>query len=137
MTLQKAPAAVAATEPEKKADARSVVKRVIVNRLNVSEDNQDLEIVVNDLGATNGRKSFFPGQEVELTLAQIGILKDAVERNHIDIPAASGIYSDENPISAAKRMFPGFIIRQNQNTGMLFAEKHRANYAIVETSQVL
>lgn len=134
MSTQKAPAAVAA--PISK-DPRKITKRVIVSRLNVDTENQDLEIVVNDLGAPSGRKSFFPGQEVDLSLVQIGILKDAVERNHIDIPAGSGVYEDSNPMDAARQMFPGFTIKQNSHTGGLYAEKHRPNYAIVEVSQVL
>lgn len=132
--VQRAPAAMSAPE---EIDPRKATKRVIVNRLNVADGNQDLEIVVNDLGVRNGRKAFFPGQEVELTLVQISILKDAVERNHIDIPAGSGIYSSDNPKSAAQQMYPGFTIKQNPHTGMLYAEKHRPNYSISESSRTL
>jgi len=136
MALQKAPAAVAAVET-KAADPRTVIKRVIVNRLNVDTENQDLEIVVNDLGGRNGRKAFSPGQEVDLTLVQISILKDAVERHHIDIGPDSGVYSEDNPVTAARRQFPGFTIKRHPITGMLYAEKHRPNYSITEVSQVL
>lgn len=128
---------VEALEVPSRTNPRSIVKKVIVNRLNVAEGNQDLEIVVNDLGVRNGRKAFFPGQEVELTLSQINILKEAVERNHIDIPAGSGVYSNDSPKNAAQQLYPGFIIKQNPHTGMLFAEKHRPNYSIVEVSTVL
>lgn len=136
MAHQTAPAAVAAVAP-KVVDPRKTFKRVIVNRLNVDTENQDLEIVVNDLGGHNGRKAFSPGQEVDLTLVQIGILKDAVERHHIDIGPDSGVYSESNPLNAARQQFPGFTIKQHPISGMLFAEKRRPNYSITEVSQVL
>jgi len=135
MVDQKAPAAVQAEVKE--LDARATFKRVVVNRLNVSENNQNLEIVVNDLGIKNGRKSFYPGQEVELSLAQIAILKDAVERNHIDIPTDSGAYSADNPVEAVKQLFPGFLVKQNKQTGLIYAEKHRPNYSVSEVSGIL
>jgi len=135
MADQKAPAAVQAEEPN--TDPRQIFKRVVVNRLNVDEKNQNLEIVVNDMGDVNGRAAFFPGQEVTLSMVQISILKDAVERNRIDIPAESGIYSSSNPREEAMRQFPGFRIMKNSASGELYAESHRPNYSIVEVGSIL
>jgi hypothetical protein len=134
--LKKTSAPAAITEEERKAveetDLRKILKKVIVNRLNVAEGNQDLVITVNDVGAPDGRKSFEPGQEVVLTQAQINILNEAVERNHIDIPAGSGIYQDDNPREKARQQYPGFVVGYNSKTGLIFVEKHRPNYAIIE-----
>lgn len=130
---QVAPSAVKAKE----TDPRKIVKRVIVNRLNVAEGNQDTEIVVNDMGVNNGRKSFFPGQEVELTMAQIEILKDAIDRTQIDIPAGSGIYESDNPIAAAKKAYPGFRAAVNSHTGLIYVEKHKPNYSISDVTDIM
>jgi hypothetical protein len=118
-------------------DPRSIFKKVVVNRLNVAEGNQDLEIIVNDIGIRTGRKAFYPGQEVELSLCQINILKDAVEKTHIDISPNSGVYAEDNPIQAAQRQFPGFKIMTNPHTGLLYAEKRRPNYSIVEVDSIV
>ena len=132
--VQKAPAAVKAVASK---DPRKIVKKVMVNRMNVDEKNQHLEIVVNDLGMAGGRKSFYPGQEVELTMVQINILKDAVERTRIDIPAGSGVYEAENPLMAARTQFPGFRAVSDRHTGMIYAERTRPNYTITEVGSFL
>lgn len=122
--------APAAVKAEVETDPRKQKYKVIVNRLNVAEGNQDLVIVVNDLGVVNGRISFYPGQEVELTQVQIDILKEAVEVNHIDIPPGSGVYSSVDPVAAVQAAHPGFVVKRNHRTGGLFAEKVRPNYSI-------
>lgn len=134
MTDQKAPAAVKAEVPK---DPRKIIKRVVVNRMNVDEKNQHLEIVVNDLGMANGRKSFYPGQEVDLTMVQINILKDAVERTRIDIPMNSGIYEADSPLQAARSQYPGFRAVTNKHTGMIYVERAKPNYTITEVGSFL
>lgn len=123
-----APAAV----ESKEKDPRKIVKRVIVHRTNVDQDNTNLIIVVNDLGVSNGRASFYPGQEVDLTLVQISILKEAVERQRIDIPLGSGIYESTDPVKAAANDNPGFRAAFDKASGTVYLEKLRPNYAIIE-----
>ena len=134
MTEQKAPAAVKVEAPK---DPRAIIKKVMVNRINVDEKNTHLEIVVNDLGSPTGRKAFFPGQEIELTLVQIGILKGAVERTRIDIPQDSGVYQSDNPLAAARTAYPGFRAAKDRHTGYVYVERVSPNYTITEVGSFL
>jgi len=135
MSEQKAPAAVKTVTTEK--DPRKIIKRVTVHWMNAAEGNQNQEIVVNDLGTENGRAAFFPGQEVNLTMTQINILKDAVERMRIDIPAGSGVYESDNPIRIIQQQHPGFQVKRRPSDGMYYAERIKPNYSIVEVDKAL
>lgn len=135
MVTQTAPAAVEKRNTE--ADPRKIVKRVIVHWMNAAEGNQNQEITVNDLGMENGRKSFYPGQEIDLTMTQIGILKDAVERMRVDIPIGSGAYESDNPIRIVQQQYPGFQVKRRTSDGMIYAERIKPNYSIVEVDKAL
>lgn len=135
MVDQKAPAAVKAVKTE--TDPRKIIRRVIVNRLNVDTKNQNLIVTVNDLGAHNGRKSFYPGQEVELSQVHINILKDAAERINLEIPPSSGIYESADPVKAARAQYPGFSVNQNKTSGVVSIERVQPNYSIVDVSNAI
>lgn len=125
----KAPAAVKTTEKE--INPRKIIKKVRVHRLNVDESNKELIITVNDLGDTrHGKKEFIPGQEVELTQAQINILRAAVERQEITLDTYSGVHTESNPLMAAEKQFPGFKAHYDRHTGSVIVVKETPNYSI-------
>lgn len=119
------------SEKEKPSpDPRRTLQRVRVHRNNVDPENKDLAITVNDLGSATGRRVFAPGQIVELSAVQIGILRDSVETIDIPIPHGSGIYDNADPRKSAESHFPGFQARINRDTGVVTVSKRTPNYVI-------
>lgn len=113
-----------------KDPARKRRLKVIVHRLNVDDDNKDLPITINDLGDPNGRIVFSPGKPVELTQAQLNILKDSVEENEIVVPEGSGIYETSNPVQAAETNYPGFRATLDRETGQIILRRRTPNFMI-------
>ena len=100
-----------------------------VYRANCDEANRD-QIIKVTVNSFNNRKVFKPGEEVELNISQINVLKDSVVDTEIHIEPSSGIYSSKNPEAAAKNQYPGFQIRKDQTTGYITAFKHEPKYII-------
>lgn len=130
MPKEIAKAAVKVTETES-TNPRKTIKKYKVHRLNVDESNKNLIISVNDLGdIRNGKKEFLPGQVVELTNAQVSILRDAVEVQEIRLDSYSGVHGEADPLRAAELQFPGFSARRDRATGFVIVDKRTPNYAI-------
>jgi len=111
---------------------------VRVHRANIAPENANLPIIVNPIGPTSlgGKKEFMPGQPVELTIAQINVLKNAVEETEFELPDSSGIYEERDPIAAARSQFPEFQFRRNKVNGSIIAFRRSPNY-IVESVEGL
>jgi len=106
--------------------------KVKVHRTNIEPENAQLMITVHPIGNNpelGGKKQFLPGQVVELTAAQIGILKNPVETS-FQVPDSSGIYEERNPIIAAKSQFPDFEFKRDKVSGNLIAFKSTPNYFV-------
>jgi len=110
--------------------ARKKRVKVIVHRLNVDDDNKDLPITVNDLGDPNGRIVFSPGKPVDLTEAQLNILRDSVEESEITVPEGSGMYETANPLKIAEDNFPGFTASRDRETGLIKLRRRVPNFMI-------
>ena len=112
-------------------DSRVKWFKVKVHRANVEPENSMLPITVNVIGspALGGKKVFSPGQTVELTAAQINVLKTPVETSFV-IPDTSGIYEERNPIQAARQQYPDFEFKHDRVTGSIVASKSTPNYFV-------
>ena len=100
-----------------------------VYRANCDEANRDQMIKITANGP-RGRIVFLPGEEVSLTETQIGILRDSVLTNEIEIDPASGIYSARNPETAAKNQYPNMQIRRDPMNGRIVCHRNIPNFII-------
>lgn len=100
-----------------------------VHRSNVDPDNKDMVISLT-VNSISNKKTFWPGEEVELTQSQISVLKDSVEEVRIEIPPESGIYSSKDPVSVAKAQNPGFSAEIDRATGLITLVQRVPNYII-------
>lgn len=105
--------------------------KVKVHRANIEPENASIPITVNPIGGPElgGKKVFSPGQPVELTATQIGILKQPVE-TEFPIPDGSGIYEERNPMQAARAQFPDFQFKHDRVNGTIIAFKSTPNYFV-------
>jgi len=104
-----------------------------VYRSNVDPDNRDTPISVTHNSISN-RKTFWPGQEVDLTQGHINILKDSVEESRINIPPESGIYASKDPVAVAKNFYPNMQAEVNQADNSITMVSRIPNY-IVELAE--
>ena len=114
---------------EKKAGRPKKFTKVRVHRSNVDPDNKDTIISVC-VNSPAERKRFWPGEEVKLTEAQIGVLKNSVDEVRIEIPSDSGIYQSKNPLVVAKNSYQGMTPEQDQVTGIIIMTSRSPNYII-------
>lgn len=118
------------TAPEEPEPVKTTWKCRVL-RANVDEANKSLVISVT-ANSISGRKQFHPGQEVDLTEAQINILIDSVEDTQIAIPPTSAIYESppDRQLQLASNFFPDMQPVRNNATGMITMVKHAPNYII-------
>jgi len=118
-------------DPPVIAKSKPNVKRVRVHRASGSPENKDTQISVCVNNPRN-RKKFFPGEEVELTPSEIGVLRNSVEENVLYIPPDSGIYSAAEPLAIARNQYPGMSAQYDHVTGQIKMVKRTPNYLIEE-----
>jgi len=99
-------------------DLMTTMKKVRVHRASGDEDNRDVQISVCVNSAKN-RRVFYPGEEVELSLAQIAVLRNSVEETKLVIAPDSGIYEAKNPEAMARNHYPGMTLRRDKTTGLI------------------
>lgn len=102
-----------------------------VYRSNCDPDNKDMPISVTVNSITN-KKTFWPGEEVELSSSHIDVLKNSVEEVRIPIPPESGVYSSTNPIAVAKNFYPSMQAEVNPVDNTITMISRTPNY-IIET----
>jgi hypothetical protein len=123
------------TEPGKWVGQKKKSPKLIkcrVHRSNVDPDNRDLIININ-VNQTSKKKSFFPGQEVELSPEHISVLKDSVEEVRLAIPLESGIYESANPLQVAKNFYPNMTPEVDPASGVITMIQRTPNYIIERT----
>lgn len=121
-----------ASKEVKPADApKKKTKLVRIHRASGAPENKDLEISVC-LNHAKDRKKFYPGAEVELTPAEINVLRTSVEENAFYIPPDSGIYAAADPLAIARNQYPGMSAQYDQATGQIKVTKRTPNYLIEE-----
>ena len=118
----------------KKVEKPKKHTKVRVHRSNVDPDNKDTIISVC-VNSPAERKRFWPGEEVKLTEAQIGVLKNSVEEVRFEIPSDSGIYQSKNPMATAKNSYPSMTPEQDQTTGVIIVTSRSPNYIIEYSDQ--
>ena len=117
------------TAPSKPEKAKRIKCRI--HRSNVDPDNRDLPISIT-VNTPHNKKVFWPGQEVELTESQLGVLKDAVEEVRITIPPESGVYESRDPVALAKSYYPNMSPEIDRATGQITMLSRIPNF-IIET----
>ncbi len=100
-----------------------------VHRTNCDPENKDMPISVT-VNTANNKRVFWPGQEVELTASQIGVLKDSVQETSLPIPPESGIYDSQNPMALAKAYFPTMTPITDPVTGTINMVSRTPNYIV-------
>jgi hypothetical protein len=118
-------------ESPKEVNLMTTMKKVRVHRASGDEDNRDVQISVCVNSAKN-RRVFYPGEEVELSLAQIAVLRNSVEETKLVIAPDSGIYEAKNPEAMARNHYPGMTLRRDKTTGLINMFKRTPNYLIEE-----
>ena len=114
---------------DKAKDNGLSTRKVRIYRSNVDPDNKDAQISVC-ANNPKDRKIFFPGQEVDLTPTEIGILRDAVEETQIFIPSNSGIYEAKDPEAVARNQWPGMQPKRDPITNLIVMIKRVPKYII-------
>ena len=112
-------------------DKQPKTKKVKIYRSSGAPENQDLVISVCVNNPKN-RKKFYPGEEVELTITEIDVLRNSVEENALFIPPDSGIYQAKEPLSVARNQYPGMAAGYDHVTGLIKMVKRTPNYMIEE-----
>ncbi len=105
------------------------LKKCRVYRSNCDPDNRDMPISVTPNSITN-RKTFWPGEEVELAQAHINILKDSVEEITIAIPPESGIYASKDPVAVARNFYPDMQAEVSRVDNTICMRKRIPNYIL-------
>jgi len=118
------------TEEKEPNPAFTRKHKVRVFRFNCEKENQNDPIVVDVVGVSGQRKVFLPGQTVELSEAQIEILKNAKEDSSFEIEPTSGIYKARDPMREAVNWNPGFTPVQDPITGLITLTDSKPNYVI-------
>lgn len=102
-----------------------------VYRANVDPDNKDMPISVT-VNSLSNKKTFWPGEEVELSLSHVAVLKNSVEETRIQIPPESGIYASKDPVAVAKNFYPSMVPEVSQIDNTISMVSKIPNY-IIET----
>lgn len=110
---------------------KSKTKLVRIHRASGAPENKDLQISVC-LNHAKDRKKFYPGEEVELTLPEINVLRTSIEENALYIPPDSGIYAAADPLAIARNQYPGMSAQYDHVTGQIKVTKRTPNYLIEE-----
>jgi len=113
----------------KKGQKKEKLTKCSVHRTNCDPDNKDNPISIT-VNTANNKKVFWPGQEVELTDSQIGVLKNSVEEVKLTIPPESGVYESQNPIALARSYYPTMTPSVDQASGMIDMISRTPNYII-------
>lgn len=105
------------------------VRKVRVHRNNVDPDNKDQSISVC-VNALVNKRTFFPGQVVELTKAHLDVLKNSVEYKELPLPEGSHVYDARDPLQAAQNQYPNMEVRRSPISGRIVAIRTSPNYTI-------
>ena len=114
---------------EKATPKKTLLIKCRVHRSNCDPDNKDMPISVTPNSISN-RKTFWPGEEVELTQAHIDILKNSVEEVRLTIPPESGIYAAKDPIAVAKNFYPAMTAEVSQMDNTISMISRTPNYIL-------
>lgn len=119
--------------PKTESEPKVKLIKCRVHRSNCDPDNKDMPISVT-VNSISNKKTFWPGEEIELTQSHINVLKDSVEEVRLPIPPESGIYASKDPIAVAKNFFPSMTPEVNPVDNTITMISRTPNY-IVELSE--
>ena len=117
---------------EKTSKPKTYICKVF--HMDMDQENKDVPISLCVNNALN-RKRFLPGQEVELTEAEINVLKEPLD-TQIPIPPTSGIYEAKDPIKEAKKQYKGLDIVRDKRSGVLLAVKRQPRFMVEVVKEV-
>jgi len=115
--------------PKETKPQKPKVTKCRVHRSNCDPDNRDMQISVTVNNAAN-KKVFWPGQEVELTDSQLGVLRDSVEEVKLVIPPESAVYSAKDPVAVARGYYPNMTAEVASATGIISMVSRIPNFIV-------
>lgn len=117
--------------PTNDKDPRKQRFYVKVHPLQAEGSERGNAIPVNDLGdPAHGRAVCYPNKKGVLSLTQINILRESVERFSLQIPDDSGIHEEANPIKMAEKQYPGFTAQVDKVTQQLIVFKDKPRFSV-------